>query len=65
MGWCSDHDTPAQAMQELMQYYQLIRKVPGLMVTVWHNTFLGDDPQFTDWKNLYALFLKEEIFWDA
>jgi hypothetical protein len=59
------HDTPAQAMQELMQYYQLIRKVNGLMVTVWHNTFLGDDPQFTDWKNLYALFLKEEIFWDA
>lgn len=59
------HDTPAQAMQELMHYYHLIRKVGGLMVTIWHNTFLGNDPQFAVWKKLYEVFLKEEIYWDA
>ena len=59
------HDTPAQAMQELMHYYHLIRKVNGLMVTIWHNTFLGSDPEFAGWKNLYEVFLKEEVYWDA
>jgi hypothetical protein len=59
------HDTPAQAMRELMHYYHLIRKVNGLMVTIWHNTFLGNDPQFAGWKKVYEVFLKEEIFWDA
>lgn len=59
------HDTPAQAMQELMHYYHLIRKVNGLMVTIWHNTFLGNDPQFAGWKKLYEVFLKEEVYWDA
>ena len=59
------HDTPAQAMQELMHYYHLIRKVNGLMVTIWHNTFLGNDPQFAGWKKVYEVFLKEEIYWGA
>jgi hypothetical protein len=59
------HDTPAQAMRELMHYYHLIRKVNGLMVTIWHNTFLGNDPQFAGWKKLYEVFLKEEVYWDA
>ena len=59
------HDTPGQAMQELMHYYHLIRKVNGLMVTIWHNTFLGNDPQFATWKKLYEVFLKEEVYWDA
>ena len=36
--------TAARAMNELMQYYHLIRKVNGLMVTIWHNSFLGTDP---------------------
>jgi hypothetical protein len=35
------------------------------MVTIWHNTFLGNDPQFAGWKKVYEVFLKEEIFWDA
>jgi hypothetical protein len=58
-------DTPAQAMQELMHYYHLIRKEGGLMVTIWHNTFLGEEPGFTGWKSLYEVFLKEEVYWDA
>ena len=59
------HDTPVQAMQELMHYYHLIRKVNGLMVTIWHNTFLGNDPRFVAWKKVYEVFLKEEVYWDA
>ena len=57
--------TAAQAMSELMRYYHLVRKVNGLMVTIWHNSFLGTDPQFTGWREVYEIFLKEEVYWDA
>lgn len=55
--------TPSRAMQELMHYYRHIRKVNGLMVTIWHNHFLGSDPQFAGWREIYEIFLKEEVFW--
>ncbi|HLZ88769.1 MAG TPA: hypothetical protein VKQ52_16045, partial [Puia sp.] len=55
--------TAAQAMQQLMNYYHQIRKVNGLMVTIWHNNFLGSDPQFAGWREVYEVFSKEEIFW--
>jgi len=56
--------TAAQAMTELLHYYRHIRKVNGLMVTVWHNTFLGTDPEKAGWREVYGTFLKEEVFWD-
>jgi hypothetical protein len=57
--------TAAQAMNELIHYYHLIRKVNGLMVTIWHNSFLGSDPLYAGWKEVYEVFLKEEVYWDA
>ncbi|MES1160706.1 MAG: hypothetical protein ABUM51_08115 [Bacteroidota bacterium] len=57
--------TAGQAMNELMHYYHLIRKVNGLMVTVWHNSFLGSDQQFAGWREVYEIFLKEEVYWDS
>lgn len=57
--------TASKAMNELMHYYHLIRKVGGLMVTIWHNSFLGSDPQYAGWKEAYEIFLKEEVYWDA
>jgi hypothetical protein len=57
--------TAARAMSELMQFYRLVRKVNGLMVTIWHNSFLGSDPQFAGWREVYEVFLKEEVFWDG
>jgi len=59
------HLTAAQAMTELMHYYHHIRKVNGLMVTIWHNTFLGTTPRFAGWREVYEVFLKEEVFWDV
>ena len=57
--------TPSQAMAELMHYYHHIRKVNGLMVTIWHNNFLGTDPKFAGWREVYEVFLKQEVFWDT
>jgi hypothetical protein len=52
-----------QALNELMHYYRHIRKINGMMITIWHNNFLGSDPEFAGWREVYELFLKEEIFW--
>jgi len=56
--------TAQQALRELMTYYHTIKKVNGLMVTIWHNNFFGTDPMFAGWKDVYEVFLKEEVYWD-
>ena len=56
--------TAAQAMNELLHYYRHCRKVNGLMITIWHNSFLGTDPTFSGWREVYEIFLKEEVFWN-
>jgi hypothetical protein len=55
--------TPARAMEELMHYYRHTKKVNGLMITIWHNNLLGTDPAFKGWRQVYEIFLKEEVFW--
>jgi len=56
--------SPQAAYNELMGYYKRIRQVNGLMVTIWHNQFFGTDPLFAGWKEVYEVFLKDQIFWD-
>jgi hypothetical protein len=56
--------TPGKAMIEVNMYYRRIRKVNGLMVTIWHNSILGQDTEFAGWRQVYETFLKEEVFWD-
>jgi hypothetical protein len=57
--------SPKEAYDELKQYYTTVKKLNGLLITVWHNNFLGTEPAFTDWKEMYSLFMKEDIYWDA
>ncbi len=57
--------TPGKAMSELNMYYRRIRKVNGLMVTIWHNSILGQDAEFAGWREVYETFLKQEVYWDA
>lgn len=51
--------TPAQALEEMRMYYREVKNVNGLLITLWHNTFLGTDPRFAGWKDVYATFLQE------
>ncbi|HEV7334002.1 MAG TPA: polysaccharide deacetylase family protein [Flavisolibacter sp.] len=44
------------AFQEMMQFYEVIRSVNGTMITVWHNSFLGIDPAFEGWRDVYEQF---------
>jgi len=51
--------TPAQALEQLLHYYTEVKKVNGLLITLWHNTFLGTDPRFDGWKKVYVSFLEK------
>jgi hypothetical protein len=55
---------PKAAFTELMEYYNKIKHINGLMVTVWHNNFFGTDIMFAGWKEVYEVFLKDQIYWD-
>jgi hypothetical protein len=56
--------SPNAGLAELMDYYRKIRQVGGLMVTIWHNQFFGNDPAYAGWKEVYEVFLKDQIYWD-
>lgn len=56
--------SPKEAFAELMNYYRKIKQINGLMVTTWHNNFFGSDPMFSGWKEVYEVFLKDQIYWD-
>ncbi len=50
--------TPEQALQEMNHYYTEVKNVNGLLITLWHNTFLGTDKKFKGWREVYESFLE-------
>lgn len=47
----------AEALQQLLQFYNVIRSVNGSMITIWHNSFLGVDEAFDGWRDVYEQFI--------
>lgn len=45
------------ALQELMQYYNIVKSVNGTLITIWHNSFLGTDEEFAEWREVYREFV--------
>jgi hypothetical protein len=48
-----------QASQEMEHYYKKVKEVNGLLITLWHNTFLGNDPLFEGWRMVYERFVEK------
>jgi hypothetical protein len=57
--------TPQQAYEEMVYFYNTVKKLNGLLVTIWHNQFLGTSKEFEGWGKIYELFMTENIYWDA
>lgn len=57
--------TPAQTYAEIKRYHDIIKRVNGTMITIWHNNFLGSDPLFKGWREVYELFLEQVLYWDV
>lgn len=51
--------TAENTFEELMYYYNDVKKINGLFITIWHNTFLGTDEKFKGWREVYASFIKK------
>lgn len=58
-------DSPSQAYRELIDYYEIIKKLNGLFISIWHNNILGTDPAYKGWPEMFELFMKETVYWDA
>jgi hypothetical protein len=58
-------DTPQEAYNELLHYYELVKKLKGICITIWHNSFLGTDSRFEGWRSMFELFMRETVYWDA
>lgn len=46
-----------QTANELAQYCRECKNVNGQLITIFHNNFLGNDPHFRGWKEMYADFI--------
>jgi hypothetical protein len=50
-----------EALAEMLHYYREIKSVNGLLVTIWHNNFLGGDKRFVGWSEVYEEFLSKLV----
>ncbi len=50
--------SPSAAFEQLMLYYEKIKEVNGLMITLWHNQAFGTDALYKGWKEVYENFLE-------
>jgi hypothetical protein len=57
--------TPSQAFDELMLLYNVVKKVNGMLITIWHNSLLGTDRSTAGWRRMFEIFMKEMVYWDA
>jgi hypothetical protein len=51
--------TADKTLIELDHYLSVVKKVNGTLITIWHNNFLGTDPSFDGWKQVYKQFLQK------
>jgi hypothetical protein len=50
------HETCEDALNEMEHYYKVTKKVNGLLITIWHNQFLGTGKMFLGWREVYRTF---------
>jgi hypothetical protein len=50
-------NTPSKALEELLDYYRILKQTGGLFISIWHNPFFGTDPLFKGWREVYEKFI--------
>jgi len=59
------HYSAQQALEEMEHYYTVTKKVNGLLITIWHNHFLGSDKMYEGWKEVYEEFMRKHFYKSA
>ncbi len=55
------HYTAEQAAKELQQYHDIVKVVNGQLITIFHNHFITEQPQWLAWRKMYAAFLQNNF----
>jgi hypothetical protein len=48
-----------ETAEELQYYFDTVKKVNGELITLFHNHFLTEQPEWLPWRNMYEDFLKK------
>ena len=48
-----------EAAAELYEYYEVVKSVNGKLITIFHNHFLTEQPEWQEWRKMYAAFIKK------
>ncbi len=49
----------SETYDEMVHYYKQCKEVGGILITIWHNNFLGSDKMFEGWKEMYRRFIAQ------
>ncbi len=49
----------SQALEALLYYYHVCKSVNGTCISIFHNNFLGTDPMFAGWREMYLQFISQ------
>lgn len=55
------HYTAEQAAKELQNYHDIVKAVNGELITIFHNHFLTEQPQWLPWRKMYEDFLRRNF----
>ena len=53
--------TAEQAGEEMQYYYDIVKKVNGVFITLFHNHFLTEQPEWNGWRKMYSGFLENNF----
>lgn len=51
------HHSPAEALEEMKQLVEEVKKVNGTFISIFHNHILGTDEMFKGWREMYEKFV--------
>ena len=52
------HLSAEEAGKELQYYHDIVKQVGGQLITIFHNHFLTEQPQWKPWRDMYRRFLE-------
>ena len=55
------HLSAIEAAEELQYYHDVVKAVGGQLITIFHNHFLTNQPQWKPWREMYEAFLKRNF----
>ena len=54
-------ETEEEALAELQHYFNIVKSVNGELITLFHNDFLTEQPEWIGWRKMYANFLEKNF----